>query len=55
MFSIWFFVVMAGVGAFWGLVVALCLRWARKQREIPRGPIVTGILLGLLGAVLNWR
>lgn len=49
------FIGMAAAGAFWGLMVALGLRWARKQRELPTWPIVSGVLLGLLGAVLNWR
>ena len=49
------FIGMAVAGAFWGLMVAFALRWARKQRELPTWPIVTGVLLGLLGAVLNWR
>ena len=55
MFSFWYFSVAAGVGAFWGLIFAFVLRWARKQRELPKWPIVTGLLLGLLAAVLNWR
>lgn len=49
------FIVSPMVGAFYGLVFALFLRWARKQRELPRWPILSGVLLGLLGAVLNWH
>lgn len=49
------FLVMPAVGAFWGLVFAFGVRWARKERELPRWPILTGVLLGLLGSVLNWR
>ncbi len=47
------FIGMAAAGAFWGLMVALGLRWARKQRELPTWPIVSGVLRGRLGAVVH--
>ena len=39
-------VVCSIVGLFWGLVVALVIRWARKTPKMPSWPLVTGLLLG---------
>lgn len=52
---IWSFVVLPAVCAFWGLVAAWGIRWARKERTLPKWPILTGVLFGLLAAVLDWR
>lgn len=39
--------------AFWGLMAALLIRWARKVKKLETWPIVTGALLGAFGGLLN--
>lgn len=43
----WFFAAGTLAGAFWGLVIALGLKWARKSPKMPTWPIATGAMLGL--------
>ncbi len=51
---LWFFVAGALAGAFWGLVAAFCLKWARKSPKMPTWPIVSGLLLGLAGGLIQF-
>ncbi len=46
-------VVSAMVGLFWGLVVALVIKWARKAPRMPTWPLVTGLLLGPAFALIQ--
>lgn len=51
----WFLVGGGIGGAFWGLMVALIIKWARKEQKLPMWPIVTGLLLGMLSGLLALR
>ncbi|WP_298123636.1 hypothetical protein [Brevundimonas sp.] len=47
-------VVGGAVGcAFWGLVLALVLKWVRKLDRMPRWPIVGGLIVGALYGALT--
>ena len=48
------YVIGGAVGcAFWGLVLALGLKWGRKLKRIPRWPIVAGLIFGALYGALT--
>ena len=51
--SLMFLMVGALVGAFWGFVAALLLKWGRKLDRLPRWPILNGALAGLVLSMIG--
>ncbi|WP_298127225.1 hypothetical protein [Brevundimonas sp.] len=51
--SFWAVVVGAVAFAFWGLVLAFVLKWARKLERIPRWPIIGGLIVGALYGAMS--